>query len=179
MASKLLILAALIVITSAASRRYDQQRQASSSSRNQQQQQDHRPQHQQDEDQHSDPNYAYSYAVRDDWSGDWKSQHESRHGDQVRGQYRVMESDGTERIVNYSADDRNGFNAVVRYEPERRQHPVPVEAVAVHAIKVYPVVDAPEHRQNREDNKEATSSMHIYQQYSPQPWMISNKVRHN
>uniref|UniRef100_A0A182SIE5 Uncharacterized protein n=1 Tax=Anopheles maculatus TaxID=74869 RepID=A0A182SIE5_9DIPT len=61
--------------------------------------------------------YSYGYAVRDELSGDIKSQQETRNGDRVRGQYRTVESDGTERIVDYTADDVRGFNAVVRHQP--------------------------------------------------------------
>ncbi|XP_035899129.1 uncharacterized protein LOC118506297 [Anopheles stephensi] len=61
--------------------------------------------------------YSYGYAVRDELSGDIKSQQETRNGDRVRGQYRTLESDGTERIVDYTADDVRGFNAVVRHQP--------------------------------------------------------------
>lgn len=175
---QLLILAALIAVVSATTRRLDHQSQPASSSWNQQQQEDQQSQIYQDEHQHSGPNYSYGYSVRDDWSGDWKSQHESRHGDRVRGQYRMLESDGTERIVDYSADERNGFKAIVRNEPKWHFHPVPVEFFAI-KLKPVDVVAASEHRQHRENNKETASSMHIYQHYSQQPWMISSKVRHN
>ena len=35
----------------------------------------------------------------------------------VRGQYRLVDPDGTERVVTYTADDYNGFNAVVEKRP--------------------------------------------------------------
>ncbi|KAF4527011.1 hypothetical protein B566_EDAN001558 [Ephemera danica] len=59
------------------------------------------------------PQYAYSYSVADPATGDHKSQTESRNGDTVRGSYSLVEPDGTRRIVEYSADPVNGFNAVV------------------------------------------------------------------
>ncbi|XP_053680564.1 cuticle protein-like [Anopheles nili] len=74
--------------------------------------------------------YSYGYAVRDELSGDVKSQQEVRHGDRVRGQYRTLESDGTERIVDYTADDFRGFNAVVRHQPS-----VGSRAQLVHTIQ--------------------------------------------
>lgn len=176
MAAKYLIFGTLVAMASAASLSHDLQRQSSPSSShqwNQQQwQQDHRPRHQ-DQDQHSDPSYTFGYAVRDDWSGDRKSQHESRQGDRVRGQYRMVESDGTERVVDYSADDRNGFNAVVRHEPEWHQHPVAI------AVRPVAVVVAEHDRHHRQEGQEATSSVRFYQHYAPQPWVISNKIRHN
>lgn len=36
-----------------------------------------------------------------------------RVGDVVKGEYSLKEPDGTIRIVKYTADDKNGFNAVV------------------------------------------------------------------
>ncbi|XP_058059395.1 uncharacterized protein LOC131210202 isoform X1 [Anopheles bellator] len=74
--------------------------------------------------------YSYGYAVRDEHSGDIKSQQEVRHGDRVRGQYRTLESDGTERIVDYTADDHRGFNAVVRHQPS-----VGTRAQLVHTLQ--------------------------------------------
>ncbi|CAH2256123.1 jg10385 [Pararge aegeria aegeria] len=60
---------------------------------------------------------SFSYGVADPITGDYKSQVESRVGGVVRGQYSLVDPDGTKRIVDYTADDVNGFNAVVRKEP--------------------------------------------------------------
>ena len=62
-------------------------------------------------------NYNFDYAVSDLTTGDIKSQKEVRRGDQVQGQYTMMDSDGYQRIVDYRADDKNGFDAEVRREP--------------------------------------------------------------
>ena len=62
------------------------------------------------------PQYSYTYSVADALTGDNKSQSETRNGDVVTGQYSLVEADGTRRIVDYTADDVNGFNAVVRKE---------------------------------------------------------------
>lgn len=35
----------------------------------------------------------------------------------ILGSYSLIEADGSKRIVEYTADDYNGFNAVVRKEP--------------------------------------------------------------
>lgn len=51
--------------------------------------------------------------MSDDLTGDVKSQHEIRDGDVVKGQYQLLEPDGSVRIVDYAADDVNGFNAIV------------------------------------------------------------------
>lgn len=52
-------------------------------------------------------------GVDGDGDGDKKSQYEVRDGDVVKGQYKLIEPDGSIRIVRYTADPRNGFNAVV------------------------------------------------------------------
>ncbi|XP_076396470.1 cuticular protein 4 [Megachile rotundata] len=76
------------------------------------------------------PQYTYAYDVQDSLTGDSKTQHESRNGDIVSGSYSFIEADGTRRIVEYTADPVNGFNAVVHREPV---------AVIKPALKVAPV----------------------------------------
>ncbi|XP_064071205.1 uncharacterized protein LOC113393290 [Vanessa tameamea] len=61
----------------------------------------------------SHPKYQYSYSVEDPHTGDHKAQHETRDGDVVKGGYSLLQPDGSFRKVSYSADDHNGFNAVV------------------------------------------------------------------
>ncbi|VVC95754.1 unnamed protein product [Leptidea sinapis] len=65
-----------------------------------------------DVDYHAHPKYAFDYSVKDPHTGDDKEHWETRDGDKVKGQYTVVDTDGTKRIVEYQADD-NGFNAVV------------------------------------------------------------------
>ncbi|GJQ80889.1 hypothetical protein Trydic_g14145 [Trypoxylus dichotomus] len=65
------------------------------------------------EEEHGPAEYQFHYAVEDKHTGDIKSQKEVRHGDQVQGEYSLKEADGTVRIVKYTADKKNGFNAVV------------------------------------------------------------------
>ncbi|XP_031617200.1 larval cuticle protein A2B-like [Contarinia nasturtii] len=59
------------------------------------------------------PSYTYNYAVSDDLTGDVKSQQETRDGDIVKGQYSLVEPDGSIRTVDYEANDISGFNAIV------------------------------------------------------------------
>ncbi|XP_013098349.1 larval cuticle protein A2B [Stomoxys calcitrans] len=61
--------------------------------------------------------YDFTYSVHDEHTGDIKSQTESRKGDQVHGQYTLVDADGHLRTVDYTSDAHNGFNAVVRREP--------------------------------------------------------------
>ncbi|KAH8286251.1 hypothetical protein KR054_005446 [Drosophila jambulina] len=60
------------------------------------------------------PKYHFDYGVKNAHTGDHKSQWETRDGDKVKGSYSLKESDGTTRVVEYTADDHNGFNAVVK-----------------------------------------------------------------
>ncbi|XP_030039479.2 LOW QUALITY PROTEIN: cuticle protein 8 [Manduca sexta] len=77
------------------------------------------------------PKYEYNYSVADGHTGDNKSQQESRDGDVVKGSYSFHEADGSIRTVEYSADDHNGFNAVV--------HNSAPTAAPAHVIKAVPV----------------------------------------
>jgi hypothetical protein len=71
----------------------------------------------------SHPRYSYKYGVTDYSTGDIKSQSESRDGDIVKGQYSLVEPDGTIRTVHYTADSVNGFNAVVKKTGQPAIHP--------------------------------------------------------
>ncbi len=69
------------------------------------------------EEAYAPAHYAFEYSVHDPHTGDIKSQQERREGDHVVGQYSLVEPDGHRRVVDYTADAHNGFNAVVRREP--------------------------------------------------------------
>jgi hypothetical protein len=67
-----------------------------------------------------------------------KSQHEVRDGGVVKGQYSLVEPDGSVRTVDYTADDVNGFNAVVsKSAPTVHAAPVVKTVVAAPAPVVY------------------------------------------
>ncbi|CAG4977225.1 cuticle protein 8-like [Colias croceus] len=86
------------------------------------------------------PRYAFNYGVKDPHTGDIKSQQEERDGDVVKGSYSLVEPDGSTRTVSYTADDHNGFNAVV-HKTGHAVHPVPVQVAPIHyasAIGVSP-----------------------------------------
>jgi len=70
----------------------------------------------------SEPSYHFNYGVKDLHTGDLKSQWERREGDVVKGSYSLMEPDGSIRTVDYTADSRNGFNAVVSKSAGRGGH---------------------------------------------------------
>ncbi|XP_044268176.1 uncharacterized protein LOC123013607 [Tribolium madens] len=67
--------------------------------------------------------YSFSYGVKDLHTGDVKHQWEKKDGDIVRGHYSVLEPDGSVRIVDYTADGKSGFNAVVKHTGPS-QHPI-------------------------------------------------------
>ncbi|KAJ8982758.1 hypothetical protein NQ317_018170 [Molorchus minor] len=69
------------------------------------------------EDYDPHPQYSYAYEVQDVLTGDSKTKSETRDGDVVRGSYSLVEPDGTLRVVEYTADPINGFNAVVSKHP--------------------------------------------------------------
>ncbi|KAK6641476.1 hypothetical protein RUM44_013188 [Polyplax serrata] len=74
-------------------------------------------------DYHAYPKYTFKYGVKDFHTGDVKHQHETRDGDVVKGQYSLVEPDGSVRTVDYTADKHNGFNAVVH--KTEAVHPAP------------------------------------------------------
>lgn len=84
---------------------------------------------------HAPAQYDFKYSVHDPHTGDIKEQQESRHGDNVEGQYSLVEPDGHRRTVQYSADAHNGFNAVVHREgPTHHAAPVAIAHTAPVAI---------------------------------------------
>ncbi|KAJ8918329.1 hypothetical protein NQ315_008022, partial [Exocentrus adspersus] len=86
-----------------------------------------------DVDYYAHPKYSYNYGVADGLTGDRKSQQEVRDGGVVKGSYSVVEPDGSVRVVDYAADDVNGFNAVVkRIGPSVHAAPVALAAPAAY-----------------------------------------------
>ncbi|KAJ2939702.1 hypothetical protein O0L34_g14421 [Tuta absoluta] len=88
------------------------------------------------QEEHSHPKYEYSYSVADGHTGDNKSQQESRDGDAVHGQYSLLEADGSVRTVQYTADDHNGFNAVVSHSAPAHAHAAPQHYAAAPVAKL-------------------------------------------
>nr|CAH7768541.1 unnamed protein product [Callosobruchus chinensis] len=84
------------------------------------------------------PQYSFGYDVQDAITGDNKAHTESRNGDIVQGQYSLNDPDGTRRIVEYTSDPINGFQAVVKKAPlVAVAEPVePVVAVQPEPVKV-------------------------------------------
>ncbi|XP_026740100.1 histidine-rich glycoprotein-like [Trichoplusia ni] len=70
------------------------------------------------------PKYEFAYQVSDPHTHDIKSQHETRDGHLVHGEYSLHQPDGRVRTVKYHADHKTGFNADVHYSGHA-QHIVP------------------------------------------------------
>ncbi|KAL0860071.1 hypothetical protein ABMA27_010386 [Loxostege sticticalis] len=62
-------------------------------------------------------NYAFSYRVKDQKTGDDFSHTQQSSGSATNGEYRVRLPDGRMQIVSYTADE-NGYQADVRYDDE-------------------------------------------------------------
>jgi hypothetical protein len=74
------------------------------------------------EDESAKP-YQYRYEVHDSHTGDIKRQQETASKEGVKGQYSLIDSDGFRRVVEYTADAKNGFQANVRREPTHYRIP--------------------------------------------------------
>jgi len=62
-------------------------------------------------------NYEFKYDVNEPTTGDIKQQFEKAVDGVIKGQYWLIEADGSKRIVDYTADDKNGFQATVKNIP--------------------------------------------------------------
>ena len=77
---------------------------------------------------HEEPaNYAYNYAVVDDYHGVNFNQEESRNGYATNGQYSVLLPDGRTQTVTYTVGDGyTGYQADVTYSGYAKEyHPAP------------------------------------------------------
>ena len=66
--------------------------------------------------------YAFTYGVKDEYSGTDFSRAEERRGEVIQGSYKVALPDGRVQIVSYVADD-DGYKATVSYEGEPNYPP--------------------------------------------------------
>lgn len=83
------------------------------------------------------PSYSFLYEVQDPSTGDSHGQYETRNGDVVQGAYALMDSDGTRRLVEYTADPVNGFNAVVSKQPTGKAVVAPAAPVIAAPLVKY------------------------------------------
>ncbi|XP_055915055.1 uncharacterized protein LOC129948197 [Eupeodes corollae] len=59
------------------------------------------------------PEYQFAYGVEDAKTRVLQNRRETRNGDAVKGVYSVVDPDGSLRVVKYTADNVNGFQAEV------------------------------------------------------------------
>lgn len=116
--------------------------------------------------------YDFSYSVHDSVTGDIKQQHEARDGDNVQGQYSLVDADGLHRIVDYTADEINGFQATVRREPLTKSltptHQI-ISAPVHHVVAPITKVISPVHY---------APAPVVYQQAAPVVYQHSAPVAH-
>jgi hypothetical protein len=131
MAFKCIALFALIAVAAAAPQHYYEQSEKS-----------YQPIVKKIVEEHEEPaNYDFEYAVHDDHTGDIKEQHESAKNGAVEGYYTLVDADGYKRIVHYTADHKNGFNAEVRREPVEGHKVVKnVQPVVVKKVVAQPAI---------------------------------------
>ncbi|CAH1390809.1 unnamed protein product [Nezara viridula] len=90
------------------------------------------------------PDYSFGYGVNDPETGNTQKHEETRDGDTVRGQYSVVEPDGTVRTVVYTADPENGFQATVHRKPPVGSASYPPPSVLPeYAPEIVPPVNNP------------------------------------
>ena len=84
-------------------------------------------------------NYEFKYEVHDEHTGDIKRQSETASNGAVKGQYSLIDADGYRRVVEYTADDHHGFQAVVKREPTHFKVPQPKKAEEPKIVEHAPV----------------------------------------
>lgn len=100
--------------------------------------------------QHEEPaNYQFNYEVHEAHTGDIKRQHEEAKDGGVSGEYSLVEPDGIHRrVVTYTANDHDGFNAKVHREAWNGGHQQQVTKVIAPIKVIQPAVhtySAPAH----------------------------------
>lgn len=79
-------------------------------------------------------------------TGDVKSQWESRDDGVVKGHYSILEPDGSIRTVDYTADAKNGFKAIVK----------------THGPNVHPITESTHSSPLKEDDHSSQSKINHY-----------------
>jgi hypothetical protein len=64
----------------------------------------------------SNPDYNFSFDVKDDKFTNYQNRKEQREGDKVSGSYSVVDSDGFIRTVTYTADPVGGFKVKLQLQ---------------------------------------------------------------
>ncbi len=80
------------------------------------------------------PSYSYAYSVADETSGDSKTKEETMSNGAISGSYSVADPDGRLRLVTYTADKENGFQATVTYNGEAGPPAIPFDPPAAPTV---------------------------------------------
>lgn len=94
-----------------------------------------------------------------------KSQWETRDNGVIKGHYSVVEPDGSIREVDYTADSKNGFNAVVKTvsKAEHSRRLIVIKIVVQfqqHGPNEHPIID--EHGHHKYIDKKSQSKINHY-----------------
>lgn len=98
--------------------------------------------------------------MKDLHTGDVKHQWEKKDGHKVTGHYSLVEPDGSVRIVDYTADEKSGFNAVVKHKGPS-VHPIPHKSTSFKDVNIKPQEIEPhyvftqEFKSDQEDDSKA------------------------
>lgn len=134
-------------------------------------------------DEYAPAKYDFNYGVHDEHTGDIKSQTETRDGDVVQGSYTVIDPDGFKRTVTYTADEHNGFKAIVNRELIENFHPseyVPAPTQVVKQVVVPQEQHVHIHDSHSHPNTETVYTTHpeTYQE-EVQPHNYHKDVQHH
>ena len=88
-------------------------------------------------------NYEFKYEVHEEKTGDIKRQSETAVNGAIKGQYSLVDADGLHRVVDYTADDHQGFLATVRREPTHIKVPQPAPKIEEAKVVVKYIHQAP------------------------------------
>ncbi|CAB0013417.1 unnamed protein product, partial [Nesidiocoris tenuis] len=100
------------------------------------------------------PEYSFVYGVEDPGLGKSHNHEESRDGDVVKGEYSVLEPDGSVRRVVYTSDE-GGFRATVTTTPPEKGWKLPPQP----SEAIMDTSDLPDHEFDYDDDH------HTYPEY--------------
>ncbi|KAH8302412.1 hypothetical protein KR044_006194 [Drosophila immigrans] len=111
------------------------------------------------------PEYSFAYGVEDGQTRLLQNRKETRNGDAVKGVYSVVDPDGTLRVVKYTADDANGFQAEVITNGIGRLHGHGNAAVV--AADVDEQVEHEQHAAEDDDDEEDDAEEQQHEEEAP------------
>lgn len=107
------------------------------------------------------PSYQFEYGVEDPKTKVSQSRKEHRNGDEVHGEYSVVEPNGKLRTVKYTADKHNGFQAEVLIDGKPLYHELEAEHQKIHEQQ-----QQHHHQQQPQQHYEPAPQQHSYESSS-------------